>query len=119
MPAPWRRNGATFFAGSWMGLGQAARNSIGLDGLHLNAQEYVLVESILLGVVHTEVRAIEAAAGVGAADLLLEHRMVDAFKRVDGERDRFGHAMKRQIAADHLRCSIRKIHEFPFVFSRR
>src|ERR1700692_3574215 len=92
--------------------------SVGLDGLHLNTEEYVLVKSILLGVVHTEVRAIEVAAGVGAAHLFLEHWMLDAFKRVDRERNRFCHTMERQIAADRLGCAVHEIDEFSLVFRR-
>jgi hypothetical protein len=48
------------------------RHSIRLDALHLNAKQYVLLESVLLAVVHTKLRAIEAAARVGATNLLLE-----------------------------------------------
>src|ERR1700676_1229786 len=56
------------------------RRSIRLDALHLNAKQHVLLESVLLAVVHTEVRTIEAPARVGATNLLLEHGMVDTFE---------------------------------------
>src|SRR5882762_9649638 len=96
-----------------------ARGSISLDALYLNAEQNVLLESVLLAVVHAEVRAIEAAARVGAADLLLEHGMLDAFERIDAEGHRLGHAVERQLAADRLGCSIREIQELTLVFRRR
>src|SRR6266404_5532573 len=77
-----------------VGLGD--RRSIGLDALYLNAQQHILLETHLLAVVHTEFRAIEAAARVGAAHVLLDYGVLDALERIDGERHRLRHTVERQ-----------------------
>ena len=50
------------------------------DAFYLNSQQHVLLESILFAVIHAEIRAVEGARGVGAANLLLEHGMIKAFE---------------------------------------
>jgi hypothetical protein len=50
------------------------------DAFYLNSQQHVLFESILLAVIHAEIRAVEGARSVGAANLLLEHGMIKAFE---------------------------------------
>jgi hypothetical protein len=61
----------------------------------LNPQEHVLLKSILLAVIHSEVGPIEGADSVGTADLLLEHRVLKAFERIDVQSHGFGDAVKR------------------------
>src|SRR6266404_3713624 len=99
-----------------VGLGD--RSSIGLDALYLNAQQHILLETYLLAVVHTEIRAIEAAARVGAAHVLLDYGVLDALERIDGERHRLRHTVERQLAADRLGRSIREIRKLALVFGR-
>src|ERR1700683_741262 len=50
------------------------------DAFYLNSQQHVLLESILLAVIHAEIRAVEGARSIGAAHFLLEHGMIKAFK---------------------------------------
>jgi hypothetical protein len=54
-----RRRVFGWFIGS---VSSNRRNSVGLGRLHLKAKEYVLVESILLGAVHTEAATDTRAA---------------------------------------------------------
>jgi hypothetical protein len=61
--------------------------SVRPDAFDLYAQQYVLFESVWLSIVHAKVRAVESAAGIRSADLLLEHGMLDAFEGIYGERD--------------------------------
>jgi hypothetical protein len=69
-------------------------SSIYLDAFDLNAQQHVLIEAVLLAVVHAEIRTIERTCGVRAADLFLEHRMLDALERIDRQRHRLGDAVQ-------------------------
>src|SRR5580692_8857599 len=70
---------------------------VSLDALDLYAQQHVLLEPVLLSVVHTEVGAAECAAGIGSANLLLEHGMLEALEGIDGEAHGLGDAVQGQL----------------------
>ena len=73
-----------------------SRGSVRLDPLDLYAQQHILLESILLAIVHAKVGAVEGAAGICTADLLLEHGVLKAFEGINGERHGLRDAVKRQ-----------------------
>ena len=56
------------------------RRLVQLDSFDLNSKQHILLKSVLFAVVHAKVSAIEGAHRVGAADLLLEHRVLKAFE---------------------------------------
>jgi hypothetical protein len=86
------------------------------DAFNLNSEQDILLKSILLAVIHTEVSAIEGAHRVGAADLLLEHGVLKTFERIDAQSHGLGHAVKRQLTDDRLRGIAREFAELAFVF---
>src|SRR5688572_30060627 len=74
--------------------------SICLDRLDGDQHLGIHPESHGLAVVHVEVVALERAGGIGAADFATLHGMRLAQEAVDGELDRPGYALHRQLAVD-------------------
>ena len=68
-----RRSGARRAGSLTENVSDTQPFSVRLHAFHLNAQQDVLLETVLLPVTNPEVRAVEAAAGIGAAHLLLQH----------------------------------------------
>jgi hypothetical protein len=93
--------------------------SVRLDAFDLYAQQYILFESVLLTVVHAKVSAVEGAAGIRSADLLLEHGMLDAFEGINGERHRLCDAVKGQDSRNGFRRAVCEFTESSFVFRGR
>src|SRR5271168_5537945 len=83
-----------------------------LDALDLYAQQHVLLEAVLLPVVHAKVCAVERAAGVGSANLLLEHGVQETLEGIDGERYRLRDAVKGQFARNSLRGTVCEFNKF-------
>src|SRR5258708_16203397 len=102
-----------------MGLIPIWEALVHLDAFDLYMQQHILFEAVLLTVVHAEVSAVEAAAGIRSAHLLLEHGMLNAFEGIDGERDGLGDAVKSQDTGNGSRRAIGEFNEFPFVFCAR
>ena len=69
-------------------------NLVHFDAFDLNVQQYILIKPVLLPVIYPEIGAIEGTARISAADLLLEHWMLDALEGFDSERYRLCDAVK-------------------------
>jgi hypothetical protein len=93
--------------------------SVCLDAFDLYAQQYVLFETVLLTVIHAKVSAVESAAGIRSADLLLEHGMLDAFEGIYAERYGLGDAVKGQDTGHGFWRAVCEFNESSFVFRSR
>src|SRR4029077_3549392 len=70
---------------------------------------------------HSEVRALERAGSVAAAEvaLALAARIGTAVPALDGERERLGHAEQRQLALDHAGVLAVEFRRLTLVAHRR
>src|SRR5690606_19197043 len=92
--------------------GRRARTRSGLDQrLHLDAQVDGHVEAVFLAEGEAEGIPLEAAAGVGAAHLLLEHGVLDAAEVADVEIHRRGDAVEGEVALEAGGCAVGEIPE--------
>jgi hypothetical protein len=77
--------------------GKPADRGLLLDGLDRDGQRH-FVANIRYVFSHAEIRTFDLGGSGGAAGIFLQHRMRHAQEGIDGERDRLGDVLDRQVA---------------------